>query len=70
MHARNQARIKERKAEAMDRKADGADKHGELLRSNRETILERIAGYIKHIDGCANLEMRDCDLCSEIKIFI
>ena len=38
--------------EVMDIKADGACKHGQQLRSDRETILERIAGYHMNIDGC------------------
>ena len=36
----------------MDRKADKAQGHGEQLRKDRETILERIQGYHRHIDGC------------------
>ena len=46
--------------EVMDIKADGACKHGQQLRSDRETILERIAGYHMNIDGCTQ-EMRDCE---------
>ena len=47
-----QARIKQREEENMDRKADKAQGHGEQLRKDRETILERIQGYHRHIDGC------------------
>ena len=60
MRARNEGKIKELEAEAMDRKADGANVHGEQLRSDIGTILERIAGYPKYIDGCTK-EMRDCE---------
>ena len=44
----------------MDRKADNEDAHREQLRSDRQTNLERIAGYHWHIDGCT-WEMRDCE---------
>ena len=47
-----QARIKQREEENMDRKADKAQEHSEQLRKDREVILERIAGYHRHIDGC------------------
>ena len=36
----------------MDRKADKAQGHGEQLRNDRATILDRIQGYHRHIDGC------------------
>ena len=55
MRARNEGKIKELEAEAMDRKADGANVHGEQLRSDIGTILERIAGYPKYIDGCTTV---------------
>ncbi len=37
----------------MDRKADKAQKHGEQLRTDRATILDRnrIEGYHRHIDA-------------------
>ena len=47
-----QARIKQREEENMDRRADKAQEHSEQLRKDREVILERIAGYHRHIDGC------------------
>ena len=50
--AKDEARIKQREEENMDRKADKAQGHGEQLRKDRETILERIQGYHRHIDGC------------------
>ena len=36
----------------MDRKADKALEHAEQLRRDRDTILDRVAGYHRHIDGC------------------
>ena len=36
----------------MDRKADKAQEHGEQLRRDRATVLDRIQGYHRHIDGC------------------
>ena len=46
----------------MDRKADKAQQHAEQLRRDREVILERIAGYHRHIDGCT-AEMSKYKLC-------
>ena len=46
----------------MDRKADKAQEHGEQLRRDREVILEMIAGYQRHIDGCT-AEMSKYKLC-------
>jgi hypothetical protein len=48
-----QARIKQSEEEEMDRKADNTQRHGEKLRRDRQVDLERIAGYHRHIDGCA-----------------
>ena len=39
MRARNEGKIKELEAEAMDRKSDRVDEHGGQLRSDKETIL-------------------------------
>ena len=36
----------------MDSEADKAQEHAEQLRRDREAILDRIAGYHRHIDGC------------------
>ena len=47
-----QARIKQREEENMDRKADKAQEHAEQLRRDREAIVDKIAGYHRHIDGC------------------
>ena len=58
--ARSEGRIKQREEEAMDRKADKADEHGEQLRRDRATVLERVQGYHRHIDGCT-AEMTDCE---------
>ena len=41
----------------MDRKAEKATEHAEQLRRDRETLLDRINGYHRHIDGCT-AEMR------------
>ena len=49
-----QARIKQREEENMDRKADKALEHAEQLRRDRDTILDRVAGYHRHIDGCTS----------------
>ena len=46
----------------MDRKADKTQKHAEQLRKDREVILERIAGYHRYIDECAE-EMSKYKLC-------
>ena len=48
-HKNNVLLQREREAESIYRKADGADEHREQLRSDRERI-----------DGCTQ-EMRDCD---------
>ena len=44
----------------MDRKADKAEELGNQLRRDRATILDRIQGYHRHIDGCT-AEMKDCE---------
>ena len=36
----------------MDSEADQAQEHAEQLRRDREAILDQIAGYHRHIDGC------------------
>ena len=36
----------------MDRKAEKTQEHGEQLRRDRATVLDRIQGYHRHIDGC------------------
>jgi len=43
----------------MDRKADKAQEHGEQLRTDRATILDRIQGYI---DACT-AEMSKYQAC-------
>ena len=44
----------------MDRKADKAQEHAEQLRRDREAIVDKIAGYHRHIDGCT-AEISDCE---------
>ena len=58
MRAKAEAIIKQQEADAMDRKAERADEHREQLRSDRQTILERIEWYHQHIDG-SMLEMKN-----------
>ena len=58
--ARSEARIKQREEEAMDRKADKAEEHGNQLRRDHANILDRIQGYHRHIDGCT-AEMTECE---------
>ena len=62
----NQARIKQREEENMDRKAEKAQDHGEQLRRDRATVLDRIQGYHRHIDGCT-AEMSKYFTFSDIK---
>jgi len=53
----------------MDRKADKAQEHGEQLRTDRATILDRIEGYHRHIDACtAEMSKYQACLSSLIKI--
>ena len=36
----------------MDRTAEKTQEHGDQLKRDRATVLERIQGYHRHIDGC------------------
>jgi len=46
------ARAKEREEELYDKKAEEATKHAEKLRRERDSRVDRIKGYHRHIDGC------------------
>ena len=56
----------QREEENMDRKAEKAQDHGEQLRRDRATVLDRIQGYHRHIDGCT-AEMSKYFTFSDIK---
>jgi hypothetical protein len=50
----------------MDRKAEKAQEHGEQLKRDRATLLDRFQGYHRHIDGCT-AEMSEYFTCVDIE---